>query len=290
MTVTRARFRERVMTLTAVKAGAYTHHLALSSPDPERLARYYADTMDMTAVQHGTSWLVRGPGRRMIISRSEKNGLVHVGMGVRDTDALAELRARAEKEDLAPKPFAGELFSAGAFMVTDPDGNRMAFGHAPEDPPAKGLLGPLQHVTFATRDIARFEAFYAGKLGLAVSDYVVRESDGKVMTVFMRSNHEHHTIAAFFQDRTGIDHHSYEAGEWNVLKDWCDRFGERHIKLDWGPGRHGPGNNLFAFITDPDGNWIEISAELEVMYDRPTRTWKHEERTLNLWGPSRLRA
>ncbi len=279
------------MTLTAVQAGAYTHHLAITSPDPEKLAQFYADTMDMGApVHHEGGWLVRGAGRRLIVSRGAKNGLVHVGMGVRDAAALADLKARAEREGLAPKSTDAGLFNAGAFSVTDPDGNVMVFGHAREDRPSKGLRGPLQHVTFATRDIARFEAFYAGKLGFAVSDYVVRESDGKVMTTFMRSNHEHHTIGVFYQERTGVDHHSYEAGEWGVLKDWCDRMGDRHIKLDWGPGRHGPGNNLFAFVTDPDGNWIEISAELEVVYDRPAKTWKHEERTLNLWGPSKLRA
>ena len=174
-------------------------------------------------------------------------------------------------------------------LATDPDGNVLVFGHAPEDPPRKGIRGPLQHVTYATQDIARFEKFYTTQLGFAVSDRVVRD-DGKVMTVFMRSNHEHHTIGVFFQNRCGVDHHSYEAGEWGVMKDWCDRFGDRHIKVEWGPGRHGPGNNLFAFITDPDGNWIEISAELEIIYDRPEKTWRHEERTLNLWGPSRLRA
>ncbi|MEQ1719391.1 MAG: VOC family protein [Hyphomicrobium sp.] len=279
------------MTLTAVEAGAYTHHIAVTSPDPEGLANFYADAMDMGAPQkHGAGWIVRGPGRRLIVTKGSKNGLVHVGMGVRDADAVAAMKARAETEGLSPQPFAGELFSAGAFTVSDPDGNVIAFGHAPQDKPTRGLRGPLQHVTFATQDIARFEKFYTGKLGFAVSDTVVREADGKVMTVFMRSNHEHHTIGVFFQNRTGIDHHSYEAGEWGVMKDWCDRFGDRHIKLDWGPGRHGPGNNLFAFITDPDGNWIEISAELEVVYDRPAKIWKHEDRTLNLWGMSKLRA
>lgn len=280
------------MTLTAVQAGAYTHHLAITSPDPQGLAAFYADTMDMSApVQHANGWLVRGPGRRLIVSKGAKNGFGHVGMGVRDVAALADLKARADREGLSPRPFEGGLFNAGAFSVVDPDGNLLAFGHAPEDQQqVKGLRGPLQHVTFATRDIARFEAFYTGKLGFAVSDHVVRESDGRVMTTFMRSNHEHHTIGVFFQDRTGVDHHSYEAGEWGVLKDWCDRMGDRRIKLDWGPGRHGPGNNLFAFVTDPDGNWIEISAELEVVYDRPARTWKHEDRTLNLWGPAKLRA
>ncbi len=281
------------MSLNAVKAGAFTHHLSLTSLEPERLARYYSDTMDMSPPEkHGAGWLVRGPGRRLIVSQGARNGLLHVGMGVRDQDALAELQAHCAAQGLSPQPFAGELYAAGspgAFSVTDPDGNTIAFGLAREEGPSRSLRGPLQHVTFATRDIARFEQFYAGKLGFAVSDYVVRESDGKVTTVFMRSNHEHHTIGVFQQDRTGLDHHSYEAGEWGVLKDWCDRFADRRIRLDWGPGRHGPGNNLFAFITDPDGNWIEISAELEVVHGRPAKTWKHEERTLNLWGPGRLR-
>ena len=61
--------------------------------------------------------------------------------------------------------------------------------------------------------------------------------------------------------------------------------------MKWGPGRHGPGNNLFLFVHDPDGNWVELSAELEVVApDRPTGTWPHEERTLNSWGSAPLRS
>ena len=58
----------------------------------------------------------------------------------------------------------------------------------------------------------------------------------------------------------------------------------------WGPGRHGPGNNLFVFIEDPDGNWIEISAELEIIQDRLIKDWPQEEKTLNLWGKAILRS
>ena len=72
-------------------------------------------------------------------------------------------------------------------------------------------------------------------------------------------SYEHHTLACFRFHTQGIDHHSYEAGDWNTLRDWCDRFAARRIPLMWGPGRHGPGNNLFAFIEDPDGNWIDIT-------------------------------
>jgi catechol-2,3-dioxygenase len=111
-----------------------------------------------------------------------------------------------------------------------------------------------------------------------------------MMTCFMRGNHEHHNLACFHQDRSGIDHHSYEAGEWDTIRDWADHLATQDIQLMWGPGRHGPGNNLFIFIVDPDGNWIEISAELEVIHDRPVKDWPHGERTLNLWGRAILRA
>jgi len=66
-------------------------------------------------------------------------------------------------------------------------------------------------------------------------------------------------------------------------------MGARRIPLMWGPGRHGPGNNIFIFVEDPDKNWIEISAELEIMYDRPAKNWPHEEYTLNSWGRGILR-
>lgn len=277
------------MSLTAVEAGAYLHHLHFRTPAPETLARFYASAMDMTAAPSDEGWLCRGPGRRMIFSKGPAKLLVHAAFGVRDTEALSKLHARATAEGLAPKPMPRGLFEAG-FSVVDPDGNAIAFGLSADEPPAKGIRGPIQHVTLQTRDIAAIEAFYHGKLGFAVTDYVVDDA-GKTMTCFMTSNHEHHTLGVFYKDQpAGVDHHSYEAGEWGVIKDWCDRFGDQRIQLMWGPGRHGPGNNLFIFIVDPDGNWIEISAELEVMYGRPARTWRHEERTLNLWGKGILRA
>ena len=73
---------------------------------------------------------------------------------------------------------------------------------------------------------------------------------------------------------------------WNSIRDSGDRLRGKHdVPVKWGPGRHGPGNNLFLFFHDPDGNWAELSTELQVVSDdRPTGSWRHEERTLNRWG------
>ncbi|MGY3563982.1 catechol 2,3-dioxygenase [Bradyrhizobium sp. USDA 4463] len=278
------------MPLTALQASAYLHHLHLHSPDPERLAAFYTRALEMTAERTGDSWQLDGPSRRLLISEGPAKHLAHAAFAVRDAEGLAGLRAHAQGNDLAPRDIASSLL-ADAFGVTDPDGNVVVFGLATEAPNAadRRLRAPLQHLTLATRDVQAIEAFYAGKLGFGVSDRVVRE-DGKVMTCFMRGNHEHHNLACFYQDRQGIDHHSYEAGEWDTLRDWCDNLATQGIQLMWGPGRHGPGNNLFIFIEDVDGNWIEISAELEVIHDRPVKHWPHAPRTLNQWGNAIMRA
>jgi hypothetical protein len=44
-------------------------------------------------------------------------------------------------------------------------------------------------------------------------------------------------------------------------------------------------------IKDPQGYLIEISAELEIVPAAvQKRSWPHEERTLNLWGPGFMRS
>lgn len=280
------------MMLTALQASAYLHHLNLRTPDVKRLATFYAEVMDMELIRlDGEAALLVGPQRRLLLTQGPAKALQHAGFAVRDSEGLAGLRARAVEQGLEPDDASVALFESDAFSVRDPDGNEVIFGRAVADTagPRGRIRGPIQHLTLATRDVEAIEGFYAGKLGFGVSDRVVDDT-GRVMTCFMRGNHEHHNLACFRQDRQGIDHHSYEAGEWNTIRDWSDHFAEHGVSLMWGPGRHGPGNNLFIFIEDPDGNWIEVSAELEVVHDRPVIQWPHAERTLNLWGRAILRA
>ena len=87
-----------------------------------------------------------------------------------------------------------------------------------------------------------------------------------------------------------MDHNCYESENWNDIRDWAGHFSKSRITLWWGPGRHGPGDNLFFMVSDPDGNSVELSAEIEIVgADREMGTWLHEERTLNYWGKGMLR-
>ena len=279
------------MKQTALLAGAYLHHLCFESPNPEKLSDFYGKIMQMKPQSIGANaWLCSGKNRQILIKEGMKNRLEFAAFSCRDEGGLNLLKERVKEEGIEVISLQPDLFQNDAISIVDQDGHNISFGLSKPNINAESVLnGPLQHLTFSTLNVEKFVDFYVGKLGFCISDRVLH-SNGNLATCFVRSNHEHHTLACFKSDRIGVDHHSYEAGEWNAIRDWCDHFASMNIELMWGPGRHGPGNNLFVFVEDPDGNWIEISAELEVIHDRPSKDWPQEERTLNLWGKAILRS
>lgn len=283
------------MTDHTVQATAYLHHVAFESADPRRLAQFYADNMDMELTKiSDDAYRCEGPLRRFIVVKGEDKRLAYGALACRTNADLLAYKARAEAHGIEILESPSPYFQEGAFAVRDNDGHLMCFGVASEEtvsyrPKVAGIHAPTQHLTFATQDLEGFKAFYVDKMGFFLSDRVIHEN-GDLATVFTTTNHEHHTIACFKSDRTGVDHHSYEAGTMENIKLFCDRFAANDVLLTWGPGRHGPGNNLFVFYTDPDGNWIEISGELENIYDRDVIDWPQDPRTLNKWGDAILRS
>ena len=280
------------MSLTAVQADIFLHHLEIQSSNPERLSNFYSNIMDMKIDKLSSDkFLCDGPSRKIIITLGKDKTLSHAGMVCRNENNLNGFKDFLNQKELKLKDHNSELYKPGSFSVEDPDKNVICFGVLKDKSTASlnGIHAPLQHLTFASEDVVSFQNFYENKLGFQVTDRVVK-NNGELATCFTTSNHEHHTIACFKSSKKGMDHHSYEAGDWNHIKGWCDHFASNNIKLMWGPGRHGPGNNLFVFIEDIDGNWIEISAELETVHGRPVKNWPQEERTLNLWGNAIMRS
>ena len=278
--------------LTAVQADLYLHHLEIQSNNPLGLAKFYSSVMSMEINKlNNKKFICNGPSRKIIITQGNNRTLSHVGMVCRSERNLIGFKSFLVQNQVQIKEFNSEIYKTGSFSILDPDDNQICFGILSDNEKLlfDGINGPLQHVTFSSFNVEAFQEFYEKKLGFQVTDRVVK-TDGTLATCFTTSNHEHHTIACFRSDKKGIDHHSYEAGEWDHIKTWCDHFASHDIQLMWGPGRHGPGNNLFVFIEDADGNWIEISAELETVHGRPIKNWPQTERTLNLWGKAIMRS
>lgn len=272
----------------------HLHHLQLFSPDPYALAVFYSRCLGMTVTPLGDRWLCQGPQRNLILARGASGSLGLAAYAVADKVVLDALAGRLRAAGIEPQRCDMPLFAPGPVGFLDPDGNHFVFGipaaEAAPSASAEALPARLQHVVFASSNAARMLDFFCDVVGFRLSDRVV-DTTGVLRTCFLRSDHEHHSLAIFQADSNRLDHHCYESPDWNSIRDWGDHFASMHLPLEWGPGRHGPGNNLFVFVHDPEGNWVEISAELErVAPDRPIGAWPHEERTLNSWGRGVLRS
>lgn len=271
---------------------ARLNHLCLDTPDPEAMIAFYRDGLAMTAEEIGPGhWRLDGPERRLLLRRAEAAGLGYAGFAIDGEAQLAALRVRIQAAGCEISDNPSPFLRQDAFAVADPDGNLFCFG-APSEALSvgSGIAGRLQHVVVATEGLPAMMDFQDRVLGTVTSDHVLAD-DGAITAAFYRSDPEHHSFACFGAPEAGLDHHAYEVPDWNAIRDWADLMADLRVTSFWGPGRHGPGNNLFLMVLDPDGNKIEFSAELEHMpIDMAHRDWPHEERTLNLWGGAWMRS
>lgn len=269
------------------------HHLHLRSSAPQALAAFYEDLFELRPATAPDGLLALAGGERAVVihpgQAGEAGTLAMAAYAARSAEELAALRARLG-DIVQDAGAAGEVFfRSGAFTVTDPQGRRLLFGVPRTRREPDRMAARLQHTVFQTTDLASVVDFYVNRIGFTISDEVVAD-DGAVATCFLRSDDEHHSLA-FFQGSNNVwDHHCYETTCWNDIRDWADRFARVRRGIFFGPGRHGPGNNLFFMVTDPDGNRVELSAELEqVGADKTPGVWPHEEYTLNSWGRGWIR-
>jgi len=264
---------------------ARLHHLRRDSPQPEKLAQFYGELLgDRVERLAEGSWLVAGRGRRLVVGPGNAGAVSYFALQMQDAAHLAAFASKFQRREPCPSP----LFGEGAFAIRDPDGRQAVFGLPTSDSLPEGLPGRLQHFVCATTRLEDMLGFYQD-LGMLESDRVLEKEE--LTAAFLRSDPEHHSFAAFRAPESRPDHHCYETNGWLDIRDWADRVGKLKIPLFWGPGRHGPGNNLFFMVEDPDGHKVEFSAELELMTRQmPARTWSHEQRTLNLWGSAWMRS
>ena len=279
-----------------MEIGAHLDHVELLSPAPRACALFYGRTYAMSLAESGGASAARAPGRRLLFREGPANHIGYAAYAFDDRETLERHRERvASRAGIGACP--SPVFGDGAFSATDPDGNRVVFGvtvaaepfaadsSASAIPPAR-----LQHLAVRSRDPAALLSFYRDALGFVVSDRVV-DPKGILRACFLRTDREHHSLAIFGASEVRHDHLSFETRDWSAVRDWADRVSGLGVPMVWGIGRHGPGNDTFFMVRDPDGNLAEISAELETCApERPEGVWPHAERTLNLWGGAIMRS
>ena len=125
------------------------------------------------------------------------------------------------------------------------------------------------------------ERFYDG-LGLRISDRT------KMGMAFLRCNADNHTVALVSNpNKKGLQHIAFDAVTIDHVMRQMGRLKKANTPCIWGPGRHGPGNNVFTYYQDPAGTIVEFYGELEqVPVEDVALTEKFwgPEHSGDLWG------
>jgi catechol 2,3-dioxygenase len=268
-------------------------HIGLRVGDASLSASFYMDVLGLSmrgASADGTHVRLGWPnGQHALDLFTGARGLDHFALEIADPRELEAVVSALVDAGEDVEHLAADAGQPESHAVRDPEGRLLELhGRVDRSGERSSTMGRrpvrLQHITFATARMDDLLDFYVGVMGLRVSDRM-----GSVFT-WLRCGAEHHTIAMVQSDSGTLDHFSFDIGEWEDFKAWGDHLSRHGVPLTWGPGRHGPGNNLFVMFDDLDRNRIELSSEMENYFDDlaeyQPRQWQPEPRTVNLWGPT----
>ena len=280
-------------------------HVALRSPDVERMRTYYTEVIGLAAYDDGDGGVFLasgGLGPALELRRGSMAGIDHVGF---------ELTASREEELLDRLRQQGVIVTSGTDTepgiarihdLADVEGNRLQLCVVDQDRAAAALAvtgivpQKLGHIATRTTSAEAVTEFYEQALGFRWSDWM-----GDFFA-FLRCNVDHHSVNFINASRPGQMHHfAFELEDVSHVSAACDALAARKVQLLWGPGRHGVGHNVFTYHKDPDGNVVELFCDLDRMAseelgyfeprrwhtDRPQRPkhWIPDPDSANLWGP-----
>jgi catechol 2,3-dioxygenase-like lactoylglutathione lyase family enzyme len=118
-----------------------------------------------------------------------------------------------------------------------------------------GIPLRTSHVNLNCKDIEATTQFLQSVLGFKLTDR------SKAMA-FLRCNSDHHAVVLADSGVDGLNHVAFMMPDWESVMRGSGRMIDAGFPIGWGVGRHGPGNNVFAYFVDPFGFVIEYTAEV----------------------------
>ncbi|EZP54163.1 VOC family protein [Sphingomonas sp. RIT328] len=235
-------------------------------PDLGAAVEFYTAAWGLTLADRrsDTAWL-RGTGedRQLLALHAGERAAIR-SMTFRATDREAQARLSTRLQGIGCRLTSilhttDEPGAGVAFAVTDPTGRTIRIVADDErriaDPPAVDRAERLAHVNINSDDVARDTALFVDGLGF-------RLTDRSKMMAFVRTNSDHHSIVIAEAPVNTLNHVAFLVPTWEGVMRASGRMVDHGFAIGWGVGRHGPGDNVFAYFVDPFGFVIEQTAEV----------------------------
>ena len=262
--------------------------VALTVPDLTLAEDFFTRTWHLQVVARTNNALYfRGAGSdHHLLALHHAPGaarILHITLRARSLNALslaAKKTVAAGGHVLAPTAPLTEPGGGQAMTLTDPDGR--VFRLVYEDEQLDTLDAPdmplrLAHVVLNSSHVENTRQFMEAALDFSMSDRT------RIMA-FMRCNNDHHSVALGDTDNNALNHIAFLMPDIDAVMRGGGRMQEAGFPIEWGPGRHGPGDNAFNYFIGPFDLVIEYTAEVEQI-DDSYQTGQPSDWT---WPPGRV--
>ncbi len=215
----------------------------------------------------GDTAYLRGTGREhhiLAIHQRPRAGLVAMSFSARDKRMVDALHAKVcglgTKILSPPKALPGVAGGGYGFSLETPEGQIIAIS-ADVEQHAEAILDrsrpqKLSHIVLNVEDIEKQNRFFCDVLGFRLSDATERMD-------FVRCSSDHHSVALARGHGAGLNHMAYEVPNFDGLMRGAGRMTQNGFNIEWGVGRHGPGDNIFTYFVEPNGFVTEYTTEVE---------------------------
>lgn len=260
--------------------------VALSTPDLKAASAFYTKTwqLNLVAEAPGRVYLAASGDDAYVLELREggRPALCTVSFRVREAEVLQRLHAAClEAGCTVTQPPGPDPGPAGGthFIVREPQGCTLEFLHG--DTRRPGVVQPnqplrLAHVNINSAAIEELSRFWQDVLGF-------RLTDRSQAMAFLSCNSDHHAVVLAQAPVNGLNHVAFLLPDLESVMRGAGHVVDQGCDIGWGPGRHGPGDNVFTYFVGPDGVVVEYTAEV-LQVDESYRFRGPEEW---VWPPGR---
>lgn len=224
-----------------------------------------------------------------------KPALLRIIFDAPDRAAVDRLHVAVRTAGIGPVEDPHELHKRPAggygFGFKDPEGRNLAVlcevadhGETRQqaDRPSK-----ITHINLNSAIAGSVYRFYIDTLGFRLSD----ESE---LFYFLRCNSDHHSILFAKMSAATLNHVSFEMIDIDSVMRGAGRLKEHGFPIEWGPGRHGAGNNMFCYFAGPEELPIEYTTDVEQVDETYVSHgpdfWKFPPGRTDRWGVTEPRS
>ena len=191
-------------------------------------------------------------------------GMLGVHLAAMDRNAVdalhAQIKASGAKVTAAPADLPNSGGGGYGFQFKSPEGHvlNISADVARHQDTVSDRSKPtkLSHVVLNSANIDQQTSFFIDTLGFKLSDKTE-------MMDFIRCSADHHSIAMARGNGPCLNHMAYEVTSIDGLMRGAGRLKSKGFNIEWGVGRHGPGDNVFTYFIEPNGFVVEYTAEVE---------------------------